>query len=61
MKISELPKLNDLRPVTALSHLPVMDVTRRMAMFNIGVVVVVDDRMDIGGVLLELQVARRDG
>ena len=53
MKISELPKLKDLRPVTALSHLPVMDVTRQMAKFNIGVVVVVDDQMDIVGVLSE--------
>ena len=53
MKISEVPKLIDLRPVMALSHLPVMDVARQMATFNIGVVVVVDDQMDIVGVLSE--------
>ena len=53
MKISELPKLNDLKLVTALSDLPVMAVARRMAKFNIGVVVVVDDQMDIVGVLSE--------
>ena len=53
MKISELPKLNNLKLVTALSHLPVMEATRRMAKFNIGVVVVVDDQMDIVGVLSE--------
>ena len=53
MKINEIPKLKDLKPVTALSQLPVMEVTRRMAMFNIGILVVVDDQMDIVGVLSE--------
>ncbi len=53
MKISKLPKLNYLKLVTALSHLPVMVVARRMAKLNIGVVVVVDEQMNIVGVLSE--------
>ena len=53
MKIGELPRMQELKPVTALSDMPVMEVTRRMAMHNIGVVVVVDDQMDIVGVLSE--------
>lgn len=53
MKISELPKLNDLKLVTAACDSPVMAVARRMAKFNIGIVVVVDGQMDIVGVLSE--------
>ncbi len=53
MKIGELPKLRNLTLITVLPHNPVMDVTRQMAKFNIGVVVVVDDQGDIVGVISE--------
>ena len=53
MKIGELPKLKDLTLIAVRPHIRVMEVTSQMAMFNIGVVVVVDDQGGIVGVLSE--------
>ena len=53
MNIGELPKLKDLHLITVQPKDPVMDVTRKMAKFNIGIVVVVDDQGSTIGVLSE--------
>jgi len=53
MKIGELPKLKDLTLITVLPHTRVMEITRQMAKFNIGIVVVVDDQGEVAGVLSE--------
>jgi signal-transduction protein with cAMP-binding, CBS, and nucleotidyltransferase domain len=53
MKISELPKLKDLKVIAVRPDVPVINVTRHMAKFNIGVVIVVDDQGEIAGVLSE--------
>ena len=56
MKIGEVPKLKDLTLIAVRPHVHVLDVTRQMAMFDIGVVAVVDDQGDIVGVLSERDV-----
>ena len=53
MNIGELPKLKDLHLITVQPEDPVMDITRQMAKFNIGIVVVVDDQGSTIGVLSE--------
>jgi signal-transduction protein with cAMP-binding, CBS, and nucleotidyltransferase domain len=53
MKIGDLPKLKDLHLITVLPEEGVMDVTRKMAKFNIGIVVVVDENGRTIGVLSE--------
>ena len=53
MKIGDLPKLKDLTLIAVLPHTPVMDITHQMAMFNIGVVVIVDEQGEIVGVISE--------
>lgn len=53
MKIGDLPKLKDLHLITVKADDLVVNVTRQMAKFNIGIVVVVDDLGHTTGVLSE--------
>ena len=58
MKVAEIQKLRDLRLIAVLPDKPVMEITHQMAVFNIGVVVVVDDQMTILGVISERDIIR---